>query len=128
MSPQPQRYTSAQSLDKELFIILGRIRGEEARLASVCLSLESCYHNSSLMRRPWCGRDRLPPALSGWTSSEMEGRQAAMLRQGPPAWRLLPSRIQPSGPSQFKSNCHSVPLVWGFHLTCPSLERQDLKG
>ena len=120
-------YTSAQSLDMELFIILGRTGGEEASLASVCVSLESCYHNSSLMRRPSSGWDSFPQCpMDGPLQTWRQGRQPCLNREltsvDAPALRT-----QPSGSTQLKTNCHSIPVAWGFGLTCPSLERQDLK-
>lgn len=51
MSLQPKRYTLAQSLGKELFIILGSIRREEASLTPACLSLESYECGPGPLRR-----------------------------------------------------------------------------
>ena len=111
----------------ELFIILGRTGGEEASLASVCVSLESCYHNSSLMRRPSSGWDSFPQCpMDGPLQTWRQGRQPCLNREltsvDAPALRT-----QPSGSTQLKTNCHSIPVAWGFGLTCPSLERQDFK-
>lgn len=65
----------------ELFIILGRTGGEEASLASVCLSLESRYHNSSLMRRLSSGWDSCPQCpMDGLLQTRRQGRQPCLNR------------------------------------------------
>ena len=66
----------------ELFIFLGRTGGEEASLASVCLSLESHYRNPSLMRRLSCGWDSCPQCpMDGPLQTWRQGRQPCLNRE-----------------------------------------------
>lgn len=123
VSPQPKRYTSGYSLDKELFIILGKIRREEASLASVCWSLQSCYHDSSPMRRPPCERDSCPHcALDRPLPKWKRGTQPCQTGSSP-AWMLLPA-----GTQVVQNYLPPNPPAWNFCWTCLSLERQDSKG
>jgi len=54
----------------------------QASLASVCVSLESCYHNSSLMRRPSSGWDSFPQCpMDGPLQTWRQGRQPCLNRE-----------------------------------------------
>lgn len=108
MSPQPKRYTSAQSLGTELFIILGSMRREEASLTPACLSLESCERGPGPPEEAaWC-TEQLPLCAAMGPAGMAGGRQLCPDRTGSsPARMLLPLGTCSSGPKQFKT--HSIP-------------------
>lgn len=62
-------------MNKELFIILGKMRREEASLVPVCLSLKSCYQGSGPHEEAIFGMETAAPVSHGWVTSEMGGRQ-----------------------------------------------------